>query len=652
MWLERKDADVLRRLMLLALLIIWVSVSQVASAQDQSLVWERWDVEIGRVDTAANEFVVREIYDVRFEGAFRFGSAVIPSSRLETIGEVSVVVDGVQLTPACFERPGTFCFDRDGVDFSITYYFPQLVVDERIDIEIVYTVYGALRSYPDGDQLWWDAIPEDHFGFPIRNSTVTVILPSEFAPREGIDPIETYGAPGEVSVRGSTITATATNGVGEYEGFSVRIQYPHDPRGSQPYWQAQFDEQRSYEENVQPLLDLGLPLLSGLFAFGGLGVVLLRYQARGRDPKVLSTVPEYIADPPSELSPGLVGVLLDERADVRDVIAVVLDLARRGYIVIEESRDKAGFLGIATSRFVFKRTDKPIEELRRFEQVLMQRLFEGQLERTLESLRNKFYLYVPELERLMYQAALDEGLFDRSPANVRAAWSSGGGALLIMGLVTGFLSLGYLQTVSVFLFCAPAALALVGFGITVFGSYMPAKTEKGALEAAKWRSFNTYMRNLERYASIDEASARLADYIPYAIAFGMSSVWLARFRDVSVSEVPPWYFPTHLGGPYRRVYVPGSPVTPHTGMGRGVPGEIVRADDGEFSMDDMSRNLAAGMNSMATGLDTMINSAARVLTSQPQASGSSGSWRSGGGGFSGGGSRGGGGSGGGSRGFG
>jgi uncharacterized membrane protein YgcG len=151
---------------------------------------------------------------------------------------------------------------------------------------------------------------------------------------------------------------------------------------------------------------------------------------------------------------------------------------------------------------------------------------------------------------------------------------------------------------------------------------------------------------------MQEASDRLANFIPYAIAFNMSNVWLARFREVPVAKIPPWYYPTYLGGPYGRPYIPGTPLRPHVDMGRGLPGEIVRADDGGFSMDTMSRGLAASMNAMASGLESMINSAARVMTSQPQASGSSGRWSSGGGSFSGGGFRGGGGSGGGSRGFG
>ena len=40
--------------------------------------------------------------------------------------------------------------------------------------------------------------------------------------------------------------------------------------------------------------------------------------------------------PPRDLRPGQVGLLLDERADTLDVSSTVLDLAVRGYLRIEE----------------------------------------------------------------------------------------------------------------------------------------------------------------------------------------------------------------------------------------------------------------------------------------------------------------------------
>ena len=87
----------------------------------------------------------------------------------------------------------------------------------------------ARCDLPGGDQLWWIAIPSEHYGFPIGSSTITVKLPAGFAPREGVDPVVTYGAPGDVQVNGTTVVAKATRQIGGNEAFEIRVQYPHDP---------------------------------------------------------------------------------------------------------------------------------------------------------------------------------------------------------------------------------------------------------------------------------------------------------------------------------------------------------------------------------------------------------------------------------------
>src|SRR5690606_6637417 len=93
--------------------------------------------------------------------------------------------------------------------------------------------------------------------------------PSGYAPREGVDPVETYGAPAEVDVRGTTITATASGLSGD-DYLEIRAQFPHNPNARTPRWQATFDQQRLYEETTKPLVDLGVIALSLLIAIGGL----------------------------------------------------------------------------------------------------------------------------------------------------------------------------------------------------------------------------------------------------------------------------------------------------------------------------------------------------------------------------------------------
>lgn len=619
-------------------------------AQTRSVFWERWDVFINEVDTTANRFRVTESYEVSFTGSFRFGTAVIPLDRVERIDDIRVSDGGRPMQRACTQLPGTFCVARTAEGQSITYYFFEPVNNGRRKIELSYTVYGALRIYPDGDQLWWDAIPSEHYGFSIGRSTVTVELPSAFAPREGIDPVVTYGVPATITVNGSVITAVAQRALGGNDYLSIRVQYPHDPNARKPAWQDAFDRQRDFDENVRPLLDLGVIGAAIALGLGGSLLVFARYRTHGRDPEI-GPVPTYLAEPPSALPPAVVGTLLDERADLRDVMSTLIDLSSRGYLVIEENRTE-GLFGIGVrSEFTFKRTDKPLDDLRPFERTLMNNVFSGQrMERTLDSMRNVFYTVIPRIQRELYQEMVKEGFFTEDPNTTRSRWG-GMAALLLFGAVAGFVILIYAEVPTPSLLCLPAALGLVGLTTLMLSSAMPRKTRKGAEEAAKWRAFEEYMRNLERYGGLEAAKARFDQYLAYAVAFGIDRTWLRRFTQFDDLPIPPWYYPTYMGGPYRRPYLPGSPL-PRVGGDGGLPGELARAGEGGFSLETVSGNIAQGLESFSNGLSTMLESASRVMTSRPQQASGSGRWSSGGRSWSGGGFSGGGGSGGGSRGFG
>lgn len=645
----------MRKHLAAALIVIGVALAVwPVSAQSRSVFWQRWDVLIDDLDAVANRFRVTESYDINFTGTFRFGSAVIPLQNLENIHSVQVYEGGAALRESCSEQPGTYCVQNTSDGLAITYYFVQPITNARQQFDIRYTVDGALRVYDGGDQLWWTAVPSEHYGFSIGSSTITVQMPAGLAPREGIDPVVTYGAPSEVNVRGTTITATATRQLTGNDYFEIRVQYPHHPQARVPAWQADFDQRRAFEETSKPLIDLGLIALSLLLAVGGvLGVYALWY-TRGRDPRV-GPVPEYLAEPPSNVPPAVVGTLLDEQADLRDVISTIVDLAHRGYLVMEEEQ-KEGLFGIGRSRtFTFKRTDKPLQGLRKFEQRIMSALFgTNRMERSLDSLKNKFYTVIPQLQNDLYEAVVQDGLFTTKPSTTRGLWSGLGTALFVVALVAGFGGISLAEDISPALLCLPAAFALVGLMAMIVGQHMPAKTRKGAEEAAKWRAFREYLQNLEKYADIQSASQRFDDYLPYAIAFGVDRSWVRRFSKIDSVPIPPWYYPTYMGGPYRGGYRPGTPLRPVMFGGGGVnPGDLARAGGG-FSLDDVSGNIAGGLESISSGLTEMLESAGRVMTSRPQSasSGSSGSWRSGGSSWSGGGFSGGGSSGGGSRGFG
>ena len=82
-----------------------------------------------------------------------------------------------------------------------------------------------------------------------------------------------------------------------------------------------------------------LGALGLLFLLGGPAALYLLWYRLGRD-KPVDMVADYLPEPPDDLAPGIAGTLLDEQADMRDIIATLVDLAQRKIISITEETDR------------------------------------------------------------------------------------------------------------------------------------------------------------------------------------------------------------------------------------------------------------------------------------------------------------------------
>jgi hypothetical protein len=611
-------------------------INQVSSqsSDSRSLRWDRFDVTIDNINTSANEFRVTEAYELYIErGPYSYGFAQIPLGRVESIDNVTVSQDGTPLSATCSSSAGTYCVTQDSKNLSINYYFLRSVQSgQQPHIQIQYTVHGGLRSYAAGDELYWVALPSDTSGFDVVASRVVVNLP----PNTPILAETGYPNTWAYSAEGDTLTWTSPTLPSNHGSFEVRVKYPHDPAMKKPAWQAGYDREQYYIDHIQPIASLLLGVITVLLTLVGVLFVVVRYLRHGRDP-VTVTAPEYLTEPPSDELPGIIGLLLDEKADMQDIMATLVDLARRGYFVIEQKEEKT--LGLfKNTEFEFHRTDKSWDDLRDYEEALMRGLFpEHRKDTDLDQLKQKFYAVIPGIKQQMYNNLITAGYFTRSPETTRRLWLWGGIAAIVAASGLFWLSRS-VTIVSPLISLPPIGLGIVGAVGLLFADVMPAKTEKGAQQAALWRAFRHYLKNINRYHQGDApADEQFQRYLPFATAFGIEKEFMHDLTPV-LTSMPGWYFPTYMGGPW------GGGYRGRTVTGSGQPMSMGGGSLGTPSLSGLDRSLSEGLNSMSRGMTQMLNEASHAMTSRPQSSGR------GGGGFSGGG--GGGGGGGGSRGFG
>ncbi|MGC8862713.1 MAG: DUF2207 domain-containing protein, partial [Armatimonadota bacterium] len=248
-------------------------------------------------------------------------------------------------------------------------------------------------------------------------------------------------------------------------------------------------------------------------------------------------------DPPDNLTPAELGTLIDEKVDMRDISASIVDLAVKGFITIKETTQK-GFLR-TTSDFTLELT-KPYDEvvndssLTAFERSLIRSLFEGKQFCVISALKHQFYVHIPALQKQLYRSMVKRGYFTHSPESVRKTYYGAGIAIIVAGVFLFFIS--FADGVP---FRVPTgwgvAVALCGVILAIAARTMPRKTPRGKDVLLAARGFEEYLSRAERQLIEHQQRQNYFEkFLPYAMVFGIADKWAKAFDGIQT--VPPqWY---------------------------------------------------------------------------------------------------------------
>ncbi|WP_067475603.1 DUF2207 domain-containing protein [Actinomadura hibisca] len=319
---------------------------------------------------------------------------------------------------------------------------------------------------------------------------------------------------------------------GEY--LTVVAGMPAGATGGKPIYERRHTLATAFSVNGvtgAALLGLLVLLLGGFAAL---------YLLRGRDARVVgkkaaegdhAPVAGEAFEPPDGVRPGQIGTLIDEQADVIDVTATIVDLAVRGYLLIEEDEPTA----VRKLDWVLRRLARPAtEELLTYERLLLEALFTApdgaaRGEVRLSELGGTFAARLAEVRSAMYDDVVAQGWFARRPDTVRSRWTIAGSVLTVLG-VAGTVALALTTDLAL----AGLAVIIAGAAMAYAGQYMPAKTARGSTVLAHTIGFRAF---LERGEVADEGMAgtqRIAlfsRFLPYAVVFGVVPKWAETVKD-------------------------------------------------------------------------------------------------------------------------
>lgn len=434
---------------------------------------------------------------------------------------------------------------------------------------IRYRVAGALAFYQDFDELYWNATGHD-WTVPISAASVMV---------RTLSPVAGWRFACYVGPRGSTERC--------------------DPERSRDVASAQSEMRIDWDQKLEPgsgiTVALGFdkgyaiepswlartasflannPLI--LLPFVVFGFMFRRWYREGRDPKGRETiVPEY--DVPEDLSPLHIAAFLDGRLTGKEIPAAIIDLAVKGYLVIDRVTDD-GLIFDTTDYRLVETASRPasgsiehtliaalfsatasvnVESVRKLLASPSAKLLPGFLKRSIEAslpktvgpselvarsvkiseLKNKFYTKISELQKQAIEELIARKFLAASPQDVWGKYTLWG----ILFIIGGFFLIPFLQLQG----ASIVALVIVVFIYAVFAYLMPRVTREGAIVKEQLLGLKDYLqiaekRRLEFHNAPEKTPELFERLLPAALLLGVSDIWAKEFADLTMSE-PEWY---------------------------------------------------------------------------------------------------------------
>lgn len=444
---------------------------------------------------------------------------------------------------------------EEGGSFVIRIGDPDVEITGRHTYTIVYRVHGALNRFETHDELYWNAIGTD-WQQPIGQARVRV---------EGPAPIERIAC--FTGPFGSTLPCARARirdgsavfiqeDLGPYQAFSVVVAIPPGTVASPgPILEQRWSLDRAFSRTpatVGGTLGLLAVVVAG---FGWLA------WTRGRDLRFRGSAVEQVLGPgagegesqavplfeggeapvefapPDGIRPGQVGTLIDEQANALDVSATIVDLAVRGYLVIEEI-EKRWFLG--KPDWLLKRTDKPADDLLAYERALLDGLFLRKSEVRLSGLRKKFAERLQKVKDALYGDVVARRWFLRRPDRVRQIWAGIGVGAFVLGAGATF-ALARWTTFGLL----GIPLVLGGVLLAIGARWMPRRTPRGTAMTRRVLGFRRVIETAEthmsRWAEQENVFTR---YLPFAVVFGCTDKWAKAFEGLGQVPDTSWYVST------------------------------------------------------------------------------------------------------------
>jgi len=492
---------------------------------------ERFDVEVAvQPDGSLN---VEETVAFRFSGGpFSYVFRELPTDHTDGITGISAGVDGVTWPqgtgPGEVEISG-----RDPIE--VRWHLPP-TADVTQTFTLTYTQLGVVERGNEADVLNWQALP-DEYEYEIDSSRVTFLFPP--SGRLLADPEITAGE-AAVTTEANRVTFDMQN-LSPEDPLVVRLRFaPGTFTGAPPTWQAQRET-----HNSRAGIWIGLAaivLAGGLFA-------LLR--AANENIRSVPKANSYIMKPPLDVPPALAGYLANQTVGWHHALATLFDLAARGLVEIDQTREGSAW---RSAKFSLTLLDRPAG-LRPHEDALLDLLF------TNKRGQPRDVVTMDEMNRLITSSrwkAFTKTLENEAETDWLLDPAVDGKRKRMVGLGLALMALAFVLFIATFLVSASfgmwplivvGVVFLLGFLAIIFGASYTKLSDKGMQYATAFEPFRRFLKDVSRDKADLPDTAYYEAYLPYATGYGLAQQWAKRMAKSDDPRIPTYFRAAETGDP-------------------------------------------------------------------------------------------------------
>lgn len=425
------------------------------------------------------------------------------------------------------DAPWNYVKSYDGEHVSLKIGNADITYREPKTFNIKYEVKRATNFFGEHAEVYFNATGNE-WDTVIRKASSEVTIPNG-AKKSSLKATCYTGTFGSIEQdcetkikNNNTFTFTSNKELDPGEGLTIVAGFPLDivkkpPASQNIIW------------FLKDNLFYPIPLIVFIF-------LLIQWYRKGRDPEKKTIIPRW--ELPMNLTASEIGTIVDEKANLKDISAAIIDMAVKGYLKIKEIEAKK-LLFFKKTDYEFHKLKEPDENLKKHEKEILNAIFSGESNvKKLSDLQNKFYTHLCEIKKQLYEEVVKVNFFKKSPEKIRGKYLGIGFFVLVgvpmIGPWTKLLDVNYiLQTIF--------AGVVSGILIIIFGRYMPRKTEKGMKAYEHILGIKKYIETAEKdRIKFQEKEKIFERLLAPAMVLGVADKWAKTFEGIYKTP-PNWY---------------------------------------------------------------------------------------------------------------